>query len=125
MNRWKQKVACPEGCGAVQRRSNMATHLAAIHRDAYRTRDAGSKAVRDLPGVEEVAAALPAVVASVPAKRGRPPRVDWAEVDPAEIALSVIGSQAPGAIPVELLAEVIAYVDHTRAIVSQLRRARA
>lgn len=123
--RWKQRIECPvPGCEQVTARCNMGTHLIG-GKHGWPKQKAWDVAKRapGLPAPEEEPALVPAVVAAVPAKRGRPPRLDWEEVDPAEMALGIIGSQT-ATVPVELLAEVIAYVDHTRVLIAALRQAR-
>lgn len=131
----RDKVACPE-CTSRVNRSSLAQHLMMRH---------------DTPQMEANGMArvygftLHPPKPETPAKRksGRPPKdkslalvkpepkpkptptptpgPDWTTIDPSEIAVGVVLSQANGSMPTALLPDVIAYVDHTRDLIGKLR----
>lgn len=121
---WRQRVHCPiEGCEYTTKRSNLMTHLQTKQHGIERAES--NRMAKEAEAVTTTA--VVAVSSSTARRAGRPPKQreergpDLTTMSPTDIALGVIESQAAGPIPAELLAEVIAYVDHTRTLIGALR----
>lgn len=136
-------IDCPEkACGAVQRRKNMRTHLLSVHHYAKDDASAACKHAKvsrfkspqksklsglhrnkDMPQRETAPAVIEQPTKVVPPPTE--PSFDFAAISADDIAIGVVQSQINGSLPTHLLPTVIAYVDHTREVVTQLRASRS
>lgn len=127
-----QLVDCPQGCGAVTKRKRLYQHLEAVHKIEHR---AALRLGREAQVSESTVTRIGTRTHGRPPARNKPTgmrvltphkgtqSVDFADIDPAEIAVAVVQSQVNGTIQTSLLPDVILYVDHTRELVGKLRAA--
>lgn len=127
--RKNQQVRCPD-CDAIVQRGNLQRHVMGRHPQI--PIESARRWARELPAVSqgssaqgsspESAAGLALVDRQLPtaALLDSEPN-PWHAIDGTDIALGVVLSQVNGSFRVELLPEVVAYVDHTRQLVGRLR----
>ena len=150
--RGQHLIECAEKCGAVQRRKNMTTHLRRVHdytpeqargfiktapqsrfkspqkrtNPTRRKRDGNGNAVdantTESPDARWLASPPAVIETPPPSSQGS---INFTAINPTDIAIGVVQSQANGTIPTDLLPNVIDYIEHTRDIVAKLRAARA
>lgn len=126
--RQNELVRCPVGTctSAPLMRQNLPRHLTGVHKWSTHRASAARRELRawdrilDDPAIV-LPAAVPAVVRVVQEEIPTIPN-SFAEIDPTDIAIAVVQSQVNGhGLPMDLIPDLIAYVDTTRTLVARIR----